>query len=149
MKKYLTWFLSIIPWLFFFIFLKENTFIKTIKRPLPIPFWLFTIITLFSIFLITYSVFLLHKEYSYKETKEYNRYLIVFYLFFQGIFFSLTLIENVFISFSCAIITVLASLFLYYESKSYNRLCTKYLCYPIYYNIILCFLLLITYFINL
>lgn len=146
MKKWFSIFLVSILW-FFFLFFIQNDNLLTIHMPIKISSYLFYILTSISIFLSMYSVITLHEEYSFHETKEYNRYLIVYYFFFQGIFACLSL--NIFLSFSCSVITLLSSLFLYYESKSYDKDCSKYLWFSLYYNLILCILLLITYFMNL
>ena len=144
MKKWLFLFFLSIPW---FLFVLINTSSLSIEMPIKIPNILFYSLTTLTILCTVYSVSTLHQEYSFKETKEYNRYLLVYYLFFQGIFLSLFM--NIFISFSCSIIALLASLFLYYESKSYDKNISKYLWPSIYYNLVISCLLLITYFMNL
>ena len=148
MKKWLFTFLFFISW-FIFVFFIKNDFLLTIHVPIKIPNIIFYLCTIISILFTTYSIIKLHEEYSLKETKEYNRYVLVDYVFFQGIFFSFFIIKSIFLSFSCSVITLLASLFLYYESKSFDKNNSKYLWYSIYYNLFISLLLLITYFMNL
>ena len=143
MKKWIRWFIILLPW---FLFLIQRNFL-TIEMPIKIPNIIFYIFTIINIFFTSYSVTKLHEKYSFSETKEYNRYLLVYYFFFQGTFLSLSV--NIFLSLSCAIITFLSSLFLYYESKSYDKIVSKYLWYPLYYNLFISILLFITYFMNL
>ena len=146
MKKWFSVIFASILWFIFLLFINNNSLLA-IDVPFKIKPLFFYITTSISIFLSMYSVVTLHEEFSFLETKEYNRYLLVYYLFFQGIFACLSL--NIFLSFSCSVITLLSSLFLYYESKSYDKTNSKYLWFSLYYNLILCILLLITYFMNL
>ncbi|MEG0826207.1 MAG: hypothetical protein RR404_01920, partial [Bacilli bacterium] len=84
-----------------------------------------------------------------KDTIDYNKYLFTNYIFNIFFMISLFIINNLFLSFCTIIVCFLSTLFLYYESKSYDLKASKYLVFNIYYNLYLSVILLVTYFMNL
>lgn len=150
MKKFLTFILILIPWFISgLIFRSNSSFYQSLNLPsfAPPPI-IFGIVWPILYILISYSIYLIIKEYNLKELKDYKLYLIINYISNQLFTFFFFTIENLFLGFVDSVIVLLSSLFLYYETKSLNEKVSKFLIPYIIWNIFACILSLTIYFMN-
>lgn len=127
MKKIALFIGLLLPWFIGTIFAMDTSFYKEISLPsfAPAPI-VFGIVWPILYILIASSSYLIIKEYGMKE-KEYNHILFINYLlnqFYPLLFFK---IHSLFFSFVDTVALFLSTLFLYYESKSLNKISSKLL----------------------
>lgn len=151
MKKIITYILILIPWFISgILFRSDGTFYQSLNLPsfAPPPI-IFGIIWPILYILISYSIYLIINEFKLKDQKDYLIYLIINYISNQLFTFFFFTIENLFLGFVDAIIVLLSSLFLYYETKSLNKKSSKFLIPYIVWNIFATILSMTIYFMNL
>lgn len=151
MKKIITYILILIPWFISGILFRSNsTFYKSLNLPsfAPPPI-VFGIVWTILYILISYSIYLIIKEFKIKDQKDYRIYLIINYVSNQLFTFFFFTLENLFLGFVDSVIVLLSSLFLYYETKSLNEKSSKFLIPYIIWNIFATILSMTIYFMNL
>lgn len=151
MKKIITFILILIPWFLSGILFQSNsTFYQSLNLPkfAPPPI-VFGIVWPILYILISYSIYLITKDYNLKEQKDYKIYLIINYISNQLFTFFFFKLENLFLGFVDSLFVLLSSLFLYYETKSLNHKSAKFLIPYIIWNIFATILILTIYFMNL
>ena len=112
MKNFLTFILILIPWFISGIIFRSNSsFYQSLNLPsfAPPPI-VFGIVWPILYILISYSIYLIIKEYNLKELKDYKLYLIINYISNQLFTFFFFTLENLFLGFVDAIIVLLSSL---------------------------------------
>jgi tryptophan-rich sensory protein len=150
LKKILTFIVILLPWFLSSILVNSN---NAYYQNLNLPFFappaiVFTIIWTILYILIAISIYKIYKEYKCKDIGEYNKTLALNYLFnqlFSYVFFSL---KSPFLGFIVAIIVLITSLFLYYETKKLNDTSSKLLVPYVIWNIFATILSLTIYFMN-
>lgn len=148
MKKYFK-LLFILPYILSFIILDFNYF-NSLKLPSIIPpNYIVTILLIISYLFKYLSIFKIYNNFDIKETKDYNRYLYTNMLFNILTMVNLRIVNSLFLTFSSITICLLSNLFLYYETKSYDKRISTYLLPSVYFSLICSFLSLFIYFMNL
>lgn len=150
MKKIITFILITLPWFFSSLLIKNNpNFYQSLNLPsfAPMPI-IFKIIWPVLYLLISYSIFLIIKEFRRRDLKDYYLYLIINYISNQLFSFFFFKLQNIFLSFVDSIVILLSSLFLYYEAKSLNNNSSKFLIPYIIWSLFASVLTLIIYFMN-
>lgn len=150
MKKIITFVLILIPWFISgLIFQSNSSFYQSLNLPFfaPPPI-VFGIVWPILYVLISYSIYLIINEFKLKKQKDYLIYLIINYISNQLFTFFFFTLENLFLGFVDAIIVLLSSLFLYYETKSLNEKSSKFLIPYILWNIFATILSITIYFMN-
>ena len=151
MKKIITYILILIPWFVSGLLFKSNsTFYQSLNLPsfAPPPI-VFGIVWPILYILISCSIYLIVNEFNLKDQKDYFIYLIINYISNQLFTFFFFTLEKLFLGFVDAIIVLLSSLFLYYETKSLNEKSSKFLISYIIWNIFATILSITIYFMNL
>lgn len=150
MKKILKFILFLLPWfLSSIIFPFDMNYYNSLNLPFfAIPKFLFPIIWTILYFLIAYSVYQISEVYSFKDTKSYNKILIINYIFNQLFMFFFFTLKNPFLGFVDVLLTFITSLFLYYETNELDNKARKALTpYP-YFLLYATLLSLTVYFMN-
>lgn len=151
MKKIITYILILIPWFVSgLLFRSDSTFYQSLNLPsfAPPPI-VFGIVWPILYILISYSIYLIVNEFNLKDQKDYLIYLIINYVSNQLFTFFFFTLKNLFLGFADAVIVLLSSLFLYYETKSLNEKSSKFLIPYIIWNIFATILSMTIYFMNL
>ena len=91
---------------------------------------------------------LIYKNYNYKDTKSYNKALLINYFSNQAFSFLFFTIKSPFLALIDTIIILISSLFLYYESKELNKTSSKLLIPYILWNIFATILITSVFFMN-
>ena len=140
----LPWFLSSI------IFKIDTIFYKSLNKPFfaPPPI-LFGIIWPILYILIAISIYNIYNKYNYKNTKDYNKALLINYFSNQIFSFLFFTIKSPFLALVDTIIVFITSLFLYYETKKLDKKSSKYLIPYIIWNIFASLLITSVFFLNL
>ena len=96
MKKVFKFILFLLPWfLSTIIFPFDKNYYNTLNLPFfTIPRFVFPIAWTILYILIAYSIFKISEVYSFKDTKNYNRALIINYIFNQLFMFFFFTIKN-------------------------------------------------------
>lgn len=150
MKKIITFILIAIPWFISgFLIKSDPRFYQSLKLPsfAPPPI-IFGIVWTILYLLISYSIFLIIKEFKKDNLKDYFIYLIINYVSNQLFTFFFFKLQNIFLAFVDTIVILLSSLFLYYETKSLNRKSAKFLIPYLIWNLFATILILSIYFMN-
>ena len=123
MKKVFKFILFLLPWfLSTIIFPFDKNYYNTLNLPFfTIPRFVFPIAWTILYILIAYSIFKISEVYSFKDTKNYNRALIINYIFNQLFMFFFFNIKNPFLGFIDTLLTFISSLFLYYETNELDN----------------------------
>lgn len=151
MKKIITYILILIPWFVSgLLFRSDSTFYQSLSLPsfAPPPI-VFGIVWPILYILISYSIYLIVNEFNLKDQKDYLIYLIINYVSNQLFILFFFTLKNLFLGFADAVIVLLSSLFLYYETKSLNEKSSKFLIPYIIWNIFATILSMTIYFMNL
>ena len=151
MKKIFKFLVFLLPWFISsFLFRTDSIFYKSLNKPLfSPPGILFPIIWTILYILIAISIYLIFKDNKFKDTKSYNKSLLINYIsnqFFSFFFFTL---KSPFLALINTFIVFISSLFLYYESKELNKLSSKLLIPYIIWNIFATILIIFIFFMNL
>jgi tryptophan-rich sensory protein len=151
MRKIINFIIVFIPWLLSgFLFSSNVSFYDEINLPIfAIPKQLFSPIWTILYILISLSItFLLNKNFI-KYEKEYKKALIFNYIFNQLFLFFFFQLQNIFLGFIDSILIFITSLFLYYETKEFNKK-SSYLLLPyVFFSLYATILTLTIYFMNL
>lgn len=150
MKKIITFILISIPWFISGFLIQSNPdFYQSLKLPsfAPPPI-IFGIVWTILYLLISYSIFMIIKDFKKDNLKDYFLYLIINYVSNQLFTFFFFKLQNIFLAFVDTIIVLLSSLFLYYETKSLNDKSAKFLIPYIIWNLFATILILFIYFMN-
>ena len=139
----LPWFLSAL------LFKTDTVFYKGLNKPIfaPPPI-LFAIIWLILYILIAISIYKIYNDNNYKNTKEYNKALLINYFSNQIFSFLFFTIKSPFLALIDTIIVLISSLFLYYETKSLDKKSSKLLIPYIIWNIFATILITFVFFMN-
>ena len=127
MKKFLKFVIILAPWFISAILFKtDKTFYKNINKPsfAPSPI-LFPIVWTILYILLAISIYLIFKDNKISDTKEYNKVLIINYVANQAFQFLFFTIKSPFLALIDTIIVFISSLYLYYESKKFNKTSAK------------------------
>ena len=95
------------------------------------------------------GVFKIHNFFDFDNTKDFNKYLYTNALFNLIAVVSISYINSLFLAFASLVVCLISNLFLYYEMKSYDSKTSKFLIFSLYFSLISCSLMLVTYFMNL
>lgn len=150
MKKIITFILIAIPWFISGIFIKSDPrFYQSLNLPpFAPPSIVFGIVWTVLYLLISYSIFLIIKDFKKESLKDYFLYLIINYVSNQLFTFFFFNLQNIFLAFVDTIIVLLSSLFLYYETKSLNDKSAKFLIPYVMWNLFANVLIMSIYFMN-
>lgn len=148
-KKILRFIIILIPWFLSILICNDYSYFNSINTPFfTIPKPLFGIVWTILYILIAISIYKvsISNYYNLKEYKKNLFYNYIFNQFFTIIFFCF---KNNFLAFVDVLLTLITSLFLYYETKEIDKKASKFLL-PYVFFLIYAFILSITiYFINL
>lgn len=148
-KKILKFIVILLPWFLSGLICNDYSYFDTINTPsFTIPKFLFGIVWTILYILIAISIYKV-SESNYYDLKDYKKNLLYNYIFNQLYTIIFFCFKNNFLAFVDVLLTLLSSLFLYYETKSINNKASKFLL-PYVFFLIYAFILSITiYFINL
>ena len=127
MKKILKFIIILFPWFISAIIFKtDKTFYKSIDKPFfaPSPI-IFPIVWTILYILLAISIYLVYKDNDIKQTKDYNKYLIINYVSNQAFQFLFFTIKSPFLALIDTVIVLISSLYLYYESRKLNKTSAK------------------------
>ena len=151
MKKIFKFLIILIPWFLGGVIFKSDTvFYRLLNKPsfAPQPI-VFAIVWPILYILIAFSIYIIYKNYNFKNLKSYNKALLINYIsnqFFSFFFFT---IKSPFLALIDTFIILISSLFLYYESKELNKLSSKLLIPYIIWNVFATILITSIFFLNL
>ena len=150
MKKVFKFITILIPWFIgSLIFRTDTVFYKTINKPsFAPPSIIFPIIWTILYILIAISVYLIFKDSNYKNTSEYNKALLINYFSNQIFSFFFFTLKSPFLALIDTIIVLISSLYLYYESKEFNKTSAKLLIPYIIWNTFATLLIISIFFLN-
>lgn len=150
MKKIITFILITIPWFISVLFIKSDPrFYQSLNLPpFAPPSIVFGIVWTVLYLLISYSIFLIIKDFKKESLKDYFLYLIINYVSNQLFTFFFFNLQNIFLAFVDTIVVLLSSLFLYYETKSLNDKSSKFLIPYVIWNLFATILIMSIYFMN-
>jgi tryptophan-rich sensory protein len=151
MKKFFLFLLILLPWfLSGILFSSHFSFYEQLHLPFfALPKFLFLPVWTILYVCISISIFILLNQNFIKYEKEYKRALFYNYLFNQLFLFFFFTLKNCFLGFIDAVLILITSLFLYYETKELNKKAAYMLLPYIYFNIYAVILSLTIYFMNL
>ena len=146
-KKVLKFILILAPWFLSSLIVKDFSYFKEINTPsFSLPSNLFGIFWTALYILIAISVY---KVSEIGFNKSYLKNLLYNYIFNQLYVITFFLLKNPFLAFIDTLLTLITSLFLYYETKEISKNASKYLIpYPLF-LVYATILSLSVYFINL
>ena len=122
-KKIIKFLICLLPWFLSTLICNNYNFFNEINTPsFTIPKYLFGIVWPILYILIAISICLITNY-----TKEYKKDLLYNYLFNQLYTIVFFCFKNTFLGFIICLFTLLTSLFLYYETKSINKIASKFL----------------------
>lgn len=129
MKKILKWLTIFLIWVLpSLLFSFDTSFYQELNLPFFAPpkivfpiAW--TIIFIF----LSFNIYKILKEYSFKDIKDYTKPLLFNYVANQLFTFFLFGLKSPFLAFVDSVFVLLSLLFVYYESKSLNKNATKLL----------------------
>ena len=123
MKKILKFLGILLPWFIGgLLFRSDAVFYKSLDKPVfAPPGILFAIIWPILYILIALSIYDVYKSYSYKDTGDYNKALVINYISNQAFSFFFFTLKSPFLALIDTIIVLISSLYLYYETKQLNK----------------------------
>lgn len=122
-KRIIKFLICLLPWFISGLICNDYSFFNEINTPsFTIPKYLFGIVWPILYILIAISIYLIT---SYN--KEYKKDLLYNYLFNQLYTIVFFCFKSTFLGFIICLLTLLTSLFLYYETKSINKKASKFL----------------------
>lgn len=146
-KKILKFIIILAPWFLSYLICNNYNYYSEINKPIfALPKNLFGIVWPILYILIVYSIYLVSKEYMSKEYKKNLLYNYIFNQLYTIIFFC---IKSPFLAFVDVLLTLLTSLFLYYETKELNKKASYYLIPYVLFLIYALILSISIYFLNL
>lgn len=150
MKNILKFILILIPWFVSgLLFPDVNNFYDNINLPLfALPDYAYGIVWTILYILIAISIYMIYKEYKFREIPEYNKSLILNYITNQLYTFILFRLNNLFLAFVDTILILITALSLYDETKKLNEKASKLLISYILFTIFAVILSLTIYFMN-
>lgn len=151
MKKILKFIIILLPWFIGGILFRSDTvFYKSINKPIfAPPSIVFPIVWTILYILVAISIYLIFKDNSFKDTKDYNKALLINYFSNQTFSFFFFTLKSPFLALIDTIIVLISSLFLYYESKELNKTSAKLLIPYIIWNVFATILIVSIFFMNL
>ena len=148
-KKILKFIVILLPWFLSRLICNDYSYFDTINTPsFTIPKFLFGIVWTILYILIAISIYKV-SESNYYDLKDYKKNLLYNYIFNQLYTIIFFCFKNNFLAFVDALLTLLSSLFLYYETKSINNKASKFLLPYVFFLIYAFILSTSIYFINL
>lgn len=148
-KKVLKFLLFLAPWFLSSIICNDYSYFDSINIPFfTIPKFLFGIVWPILYILITISIFII-SESNYYNLNDYKKDLFYNYIFNQLYIIIFFCFKNNFIAFIDVLLTLLTSLFLYYETKEINKKASKFLIFYVLFLIYALILSITIYFVNL
>lgn len=122
-KKIIKYIICLLPWFLSSLICSNYGFFNEINIPsFTIPRSLFKVVWPIIYILIASSIYLITNY-----TKEYKKDLLYNYIFNQLYPIVFFCFKNTFLGFVTCLFTLLSSIFLYYETKSINKLSSKFL----------------------
>lgn len=113
----------LLPWFLSTLICNDYSFFNEINTPsFTIPRFLFGIVWIVLYILIAISIYL-----NTNYTKEYKKELLYNYVFNQLYTIVFFCFKSTFLGFIVCLLTLLTSLFLYYETKAINKSSSKFL----------------------
>lgn len=151
MKKILKFIIILLPWFIGGILFRSDTvFYKSINKPIfAPPSIVFPIVWTILYILVAISIYLIFKDNNFKDTKDYNKALLINYFSNQTFSFFFFTLKSPFLALIDTIIVLISSLFLYYESKELNKTSAKLLIPYIIWNVFATILIVSIFFMNL
>ena len=151
MKNILKFILILIPWFVGGILFRSDTiFYKSLNKPFfAPPSILFPIVWTVLYILIAISIYLIYKKNNFKDTKDYNKVLLINYFSNQVFSFLFFTLKSPFLALIDTFIVFISSLFLYYDSKEINKTSAKLLIPYISWNLFALILIISIFFMNL
>jgi tryptophan-rich sensory protein len=151
MKKILKFIIILLPWFIGGILFRSDTvFYKSINKPIfAPPSIVFPIVWTILYILVAISIYLIFKDNNFKDTKDYNKALLINYFSNQTFSFFFFTLKSPFLALIDTIIVLISSLFLYYESKELNKTSAKLLIPYIIWNVFAAILIVSIFFMNL
>jgi len=151
MKKIFKFILILIPWFIGGLLFRSDTiFYKSLNKPVfAPPSILFPIVWTILYILIALSIYLIFKDNNFKDTKNYNKTLLINYFSNQVFSFLFFTLKSPFLALIDTFIVFISSLFLYYESKELNKTSAKLLIPYIIWNLFALILIIFIFFMNL
>lgn len=123
-KNIIKFIICLLPWFLSSLICNDYSFFSEINTPsFTIPRFLFGIVWPILYILIAISIYMV----SNNITKEYKKDLGYNYLFNQLYPITFFCFKSTFLGFVTCLITLLTSLFLYYETKEINKNASKFL----------------------
>ena len=140
-----------LPWFIGGILFRSDTvFYKSINKPIfAPPSIVFPIVWTILYILVAISIYLIFKDNNFKDTKDYNKALLINYFSNQTFSFFFFTLKSPFLALIDTIIVLISSLFLYYESKELNKTSAKLLIPYIIWNVFATILIVSIFFMNL
>ena len=150
MKKILKFLICLIPWFIEgLIFRTDSIFYKSLNKPIfAPPGIIFPIVWTILYLLIATSIYLIFKDNKLKDTKSYNKALLINFVSNQTFSFFFFTLKSPFLALIDTFIVLISSLFLYYESKEINKTSSKLLIPYIIWNIFATILIIFVFFMN-
>lgn len=150
MKKLFKFLIILLPWFIGgLLFNSDTTFYKIINKPsFAPPSIVFPIVWTILYILIAISIYIIYKNYNYKDIPNYNKTLLINYFTNQIFSFLFFTIKSPFLALIDTIIVLISSLFLYYESKLLNKTSSKLLIPYILWNTFATILIISIFFLN-
>lgn len=148
-KKILKFVVFLIPWFLGSIICNDFSYFDKINIPIiTVPKNLFGIIWIILYILIAISIYIVSNS-NYYNLKEYKKNLLYNYIFNQLFTIIFFCFKNPFLAFIDCLLTLLTSLFLYYETKEINKKASYFLIPYVIFLIYASILSLSIYFVNL
>lgn len=151
MKKIFKFLVILLPWFIGgLLFRSDTVFYKSINKPFfAPPSILFPIVWTILYILIAISIYLIFRDNSFSDTKDYNKTLLINYFSNQIFSFLFFTLKSPFLALIDTIIVLISSLFLYYESKELNKTSARLLIPYIIWNLFATILIISIFFMNL
>ena len=150
MRKILLFIISLLPWFLNVLFMGNNSFYETINKPFfALPDFLYGIVWTILYILIAISIYMIYREYKFKNIKNYNIALISNYIFNQLYTIIFFRFQNLFLAFVDTVLILITSINLYDETKKLNEKASIFLIPDILFSIFACILSITIYFMNL
>lgn len=145
-KNFLYYLVCLLPWFVSgIIFRIDTSYYNNLNLPIFAPHSIVFPIVWFVLYvLIAYSIYLVKSNMS----TNYKIYLFINYLSNQLFTFCFFVLKNNFLALSDTIIVLISSLYLYLETKSLNKMSSKYLIFYILWNIFACLLIFFVFIYN-
>ena len=149
MKKVIRFLVILLPWFLSSLLFRSNSFYNKINLPFfALPSFLYGIIWTILYILIAISIYKVIDKYDLK-IKEYNKAIIINYIFNQLYTFIFFGIKNLFLAFIDTLFILISSINLYYETKKLDLKAAKLLIPYIIFSGFATILSLTIYFMNL